>query len=58
MASHFLDSEEEEQDNLKIKLDKITITNNLNLDNMNNQIIVNGAVNNTQDSKLEFEHSN
>ena len=57
MASHFLDSEEEEQDNLKIKLDKITITNNLNLDNMNNQIIVNGAVNNTQDSKLELTAS-
>ena len=54
MASHFLDSEEEEQDDLKIKLDKITITNNLNLDNMNNQITVNGAENVTQNSKLEL----
>ena len=57
MASHFLDSEEEEQDDLKIKLDKITITNNLNLDNMNNQITINGGVNNTQNSKLELTAS-
>jgi hypothetical protein len=49
-----LDQEEIEQDSLKTKLDLITITSSKNLENMNNSIIVNGAVNNTQNAKLDM----
>jgi len=49
-----LDNEEIEQDSLKTKLDLITITSSKNLENMNNSIIVNGAVNNTQNAQLDM----
>ena len=47
-----INDEEIEQDGLKEKLDLITIASAKNLDTMNNTIIVNGAVNNTQNAQL------
>ena len=47
-----INDEEIEQDELKEKLDLITIASAKNLDNMNDSIIINGAVNNTQNAQL------
>jgi len=49
-----INDEEIEQDELKAKLDLITITSAKNLDTMNNTIIANGAVNNTQNAQLDM----
>ncbi len=49
-----LDNEEIEQDTLKTKLDLLTITTSKNLENMSDSIIINGAVNNTQNAKLDM----
>jgi hypothetical protein len=49
-----INDEEIEQDGLKEKLDLITIASAKNLDTMNNTIIVNGAVNNTQNAQLDM----
>ena len=49
-----INDEEIEQDELKEKLDLITITSAKNLDNMNDSIIINGAVNNTQNAQLDM----
>jgi len=49
---HSLDQEETEQDLMKEKLDLITITSAKNLENMNDNIIINGANNITQNAKF------
>jgi len=52
--AHGLDEEEVEQDEMKAKLDLITITSSKNLDDMNNSIIANTTVNNTQSAQLDM----
>ena len=49
-----INDEEIEQTELKEKLDLITIASAKNLDNMNDSIIINGAVNNTQNAQLDM----